>query len=180
MKLAALLAVTLLAGCHRASHDMIDQPRLNPATTSPLFPDRNATREPPPGSVAFARGDAAAVSGGRQGRVEDDSIRPTVDADLLKRGQERYTIYCLPCHGATGTGDGEVVRRGFPAPPAMSAEPLRRAGDAHLHEVILHGWGVMYPFADRVTPADAWAIVGYLRVLQRTPSVAVAASGATR
>jgi mono/diheme cytochrome c family protein len=89
-----------------------------------------------------------------------------VTLQLLRRGQERYTIYCLPCHSALGDGDGRVVRRGFPAPPSYHSERLRAAPDRHLYEVITHGYGVMYPYADRVEPSDRWAIVAYIRALQ--------------
>ena len=178
MRMACLVGLTAIAGCNRATHDMIDQPRLNPATTSPVFADGNATREPPSGSMAHSIGDAAAVSGGRRGVVATDATpagsdlaKPPMNAALMQRGRERYAIYCLPCHGATGAGDGEVGKRGFPAPPSLVDATLRNAEDAHLHDVIEHGWGVMYPFADRVSPADAWAIVGYLRALQQATSV---------
>jgi mono/diheme cytochrome c family protein len=85
---------------------------------------------------------------------------------LLARGQQRYNIYCAPCHGRSGDGAGMVVQRGFPAPPSYHTERLRRAADSHFYQVISDGYGVMYPYADRVTPHDRWAIVAYIRALQ--------------
>jgi len=85
---------------------------------------------------------------------------------ILERGRERFTIYCQPCHSPVGDGDGLIVRRGFPAPPSFHIERLRKAPDRHFFEVITGGYGVMYPYADRVSPEDRWAIVAYIRALQ--------------
>ncbi len=82
------------------------------------------------------------------------------------RGQERYSIYCLPCHSAVGDGDGWIARRGFPHPPSYHEERLRQAPDRHFFDVITNGYGIMYSYADRVEPADRWAIVAYIRALQ--------------
>ena len=170
------VALTLLAaGCDRSERDMLKQPRLGPDAASPLFHDQKATRPPPPGTVVRAMGDAAMVSGGRAGTREAEqrdaataqqALPSRPSKALLVRGQERYTIYCLPCHSAVGDGDGPVVRRGFPAPPSFHAERLRGADDRHFFDVIGQGYGVMYPFADRITPEDRWAIVAYVRALQ--------------
>jgi mono/diheme cytochrome c family protein len=93
---------------------------------------------------------------------------------LLQRGQERYSIYCLPCHSPVGDGDGRVVRRGFPRPPNYHEERLRAAPDQHFFDVITHGYGVMHSYADRVPPQDRWAIVAYIRALQLSQHAEVA------
>ena len=184
LRVAALLAAAVaLAGCERVMRDMYEQPKKLPATASPLFDNRLASRPAPPGSVAHARGDLAATSSGREG---EDAVRVQVEAgdadsvpalpsrELLLRGQERYDIYCLPCHSAVGDGDGPVVRRGFPAPPSYHQPRLIAAPDRHFYDVISHGYGVMFPYADRVAPADRWAIVAYIRALQLSQHAPVA------
>jgi mono/diheme cytochrome c family protein len=86
----------------------------------------------------------------------------------LARGRDRYGIFCTPCHGAAGDGDGYITRRGFPHPPTFHADRLRGAPDQYLFDVMSRGYGAMYPYADRITPQDRWAIVGYVRALQRS------------
>ncbi|MES2184050.1 MAG: cytochrome c [Pseudomonadota bacterium] len=177
-------AVLPLAGCERAMRNMYDQPKLMPGDRSALFPEGTASRPPPPGVVPRAVGDAAAVSGAARGAagteaaqaVHTQTALPAVPGrDMLLRGQERYTVYCLPCHGAVGEGDGMVVRRGFPAPPSWHQDRLRWTPDRHFYDVITQGYGVMYPFADRVEPQDRWAIVAYIRALQTSQHVALTA-----
>ena len=195
--------VLALAGCERVMRDMYEQPKLEPASASALFRDGLASRPPPPGSVARAAGDLAVVSSGRRGdavvaqRLEAEAAgglpeRPS--RALLVRGQERYAIHCLPCHGRGGDGDGMVVLRGFPVPPSLHLPRLLAAPDRHLYDVITHGWGVMPAAAERIEPEDRWAITAYVRALQlsrRAPVAdlppalqaalaASAASGATR
>ncbi|MBX3169530.1 MAG: cytochrome c [Candidatus Eremiobacteraeota bacterium] len=92
--------------------------------------------------------------------------RPEVDLPLLRRGQERYGIYCAACHGPLGDGRGEVVRRGFPQPPSFHEERLRQAADEHFYSAIRNGAGRMWPYADRLPERDRWAVVAYLRALQ--------------
>ena len=89
-----------------------------------------------------------------------------ITAELLGRGQERYGIYCAVCHGADGYGQGMIVQRGFPAPPSFHTDRLREAPAGHFFDVMTRGYGVMYPYASRVTPEDRWAIVAYIRALQ--------------
>lgn len=196
MKARSVLAFVLFAlgGCERAMHDMYDQPKLKPGSPSTLFADARAARTPPDGSVAHSRGVEADLSSGRNGLAEraptasepeplGDDGRPLargaagdrgerrsnprpLTLTLLERGRERYGIFCAPCHGKTGDGDGRVVQRGFPAPPSYHDPRLRAAPDGHFFDVISRGYGVMYPYADRVAPDDRWAIVAYIRALQ--------------
>jgi mono/diheme cytochrome c family protein len=86
---------------------------------------------------------------------------------LVKRGQERFDIFCSVCHGYTGDGDGMVVQRGFPHPPSFHSPRLIAAPDQHFVDVITNGHGVMYSYADRVPVADRWAITAYIRALQK-------------
>jgi mono/diheme cytochrome c family protein len=174
----------LLAGCERVMRDMYDQPKLGPATASALFRDGLASRPPPPGSVAQAQGDLAVVSSARHGadavtarlRAEAEAgIPDRPPRALLARGADRYAIHCVPCHGAGGDGDGVVVERGFPAPPSLHVERLVAAPDRHLYDVVTGGWGVMPAAAERIAPADRWAIVAYVRALQLSRRAPVAA-----
>jgi mono/diheme cytochrome c family protein len=99
---------------------------------------------------------------------------PAVSLALVQRGRERYGIYCAACHGLTGDGDGMVVQRGFPAPPSYHTDRLRQAPVQHFYDVMTNGYGAMYSFANRVQPADRWAIAAYIRALQRSQNATVA------
>jgi mono/diheme cytochrome c family protein len=194
--LALCIVALLCSGCEKAMRDMYDQPRYKPLGPGALWPDGRASREAVPGTVVHSGGTIAGTSSGRlemravapdvpalprdeKGRVRGPlSQQPNALSDLhnplpvtparLARGQERFNIYCAPCHSPAGDGDGMVVRRGFPAPPSYHSERLRNAPDAHFYAVITNGYGAMYSYADRVTPDDRWAIVEYIRALQRS------------
>lgn len=101
------------------------------------------------------------------------SIPGKVTRQMLDRGHERFDIYCSPCHGRTGDGNGMIVQRGFPPPPSFHIERLRAVADGHIYDVITNGFGVMYNYANRVKPEDRWAIAAYIRALQlsRSPDV---------
>src|SRR5690349_9231116 len=169
--------------------DMYDQPKLKPLAQSPLWSDGRAARDPVADTIARSAGSLAGASSGRQGAVAlaPDVLPLTLRATAaqtqrlaqlrnplprtrawLERGRSRFNIYCSPCHSEAGDGDGMVVRRGFPAPPSYHIERLRNAPDAHFYAVITHGYGAMYSYADRVDPDDRWAIVEYIRALQRS------------
>lgn len=106
------------------------------------------------------------VAQGELDRVQDLTRPPVASRQLLARGRERYEIYCAPCHGLTGGGDGFIVERGFPAPkPFTNARTLAMPA-ADLIDIIGRGKGVMYGFSDRVEPKDRWAIIAYIRALQ--------------
>ncbi|MBN8728722.1 MAG: cytochrome c [Xanthomonadales bacterium] len=187
---ALLLTCLALAACERAMHDMYAQPKNDPQTPNTMFPDGSSARVPPEGSVARAAGEQADSSSGRMGHVVvvpdpgravplDEGGRPLAPQDatppanpivptlaVLQRGRERFDIYCAPCHGRSGDGAGMIVQRGFPAPPSYHTTKLRNAPDGHFYQVISHGYGAMYPYADRIAPADRWAIIDYIRALQ--------------
>jgi len=99
---------------------------------------------------------------------------PAVTLVLLERGQERYRIYCTPCHSELGDGHGMIVQRGFPPPPSFQSEPLRSAPPQHIYDVITRGYGVMYSFSDRVQTADRWAIAAYVYALERSQHASLA------
>jgi mono/diheme cytochrome c family protein len=99
---------------------------------------------------------------------------PPVTLALLLRGQERFRIYCTPCHSELGDGHGMIVQRGFPLPPSYHIDRLRTAPIEHFYDVITNGHGAMYSFANRVRPADRWAIAAYIRALQRSQNATLA------
>ncbi|WOH83306.1 cytochrome c [Bradyrhizobium sp. BEA-2-5] len=153
MKGAWLLAsALLLAGCDQ---NMDAQPRYNEYGRAPLFRG-SALRNPPAGAVD------------RDALAEQAAVRnkPPLTAALLERGHQRFDIFCLPCHGANGDGNGIIVERGMPRPTSYHAERLRNAEDQHLFDVISNGYGAMYSYGARVPPRDRWAIVAYIRALQ--------------
>jgi len=99
---------------------------------------------------------------------------PPVTLALLERGQDRFRIYCTPCHSELGDGRGMIVQRGFPPPPSYHTDRLREAPVQHFYDVITNGYGAMYSFADRVQPEDRWAIAAYIRALQRSQHATLA------
>ena len=98
---------------------------------------------------------------------------PPVTMALLERGRQRFDINCSPCHGRLGEGDGMIVQRGFPRPPSYNIERLRNVPSQHFYDVITHGYGIMYSYADRVEPVDRWAIAAYIRALQASASASL-------
>ena len=155
MKAAPLLALTLLAaiaGCKR--QDMYTQGYSKTWDRNGFFKDGTSMQAPVGGTVA---------------RNAPNGPAPAprlIDAALLARGEERYGIFCTPCHGRAGNGDGMIVQRGFPHPPSFVEGTLRTAKAEVFYDVITNGYGAMYSYADRVTPADRWAIIAYIRALQ--------------
>lgn len=144
-----------LAGCHQS---MTQQARYGAQAPAAIFADGAAAQAPPAHTVA--QDDLA--------READAAQPPPATPELLARGRERFGIFCTPCHGLAGDGDGMVVQRGFPAPPSYHQSRLRQAPAQHFFDVITHGYGLMYAYGDRVPPRDRWAIVAYLRALQLT------------
>jgi mono/diheme cytochrome c family protein len=142
---------------------MRHQPRDDPYGESPLFRNGITLQAPPDGTVAR---DAPALRAALENR-------PPMTPALLARGQDRYAIYCTPCHDAAGTGHGTVPARGFPTPPSLLEDRLRAASSRHLVDVIGNGVGVMYPFR-RIPPQDRWAIAAYIRALQLSQDAEVA------
>jgi mono/diheme cytochrome c family protein len=147
---------------------MWDGARLKPYEESNWGAPVQANRAIPPGAVA--RGQVWEGDQLYTGRVNIRLVTTSpveVTPDLLQRGQERFTVYCSPCHGRLGDGRGMAVQRGFPHPPDYALPRLRQAALGHFYDVITNGYGVMYSYADRVPVSDRWAIASYLRVLQK-------------
>lgn len=162
--LALLALVLILSACGR---NMYDTPRADTFERSPFFEDGAAARPLPEGTVSRERGglDPVYLTGqDDDGAVSDLPVE--VSADLLRRGQERYNIYCAPCHGYSGEGDGMIVQRGFPQPTSFHEQRLLDAPVGYYYNAIAEGFGRMYSYASRVPVEDRWAIAGYVKALQ--------------
>jgi len=187
-----LTACCLLAvGCR---YDMQDQPRYKAHKQSDFFKDGKAMRELPAGTVprGFLREDKALYTGkmeaGQNTPKPAPAGTPTTDAagnalvtdfsglisefpvpvtkELADRGEQRYKVFCIVCHGPVGNGDGMIVRRGFSKPPTYNDDRLRNAPVGHFYDVITNGQGKMNGYASQIPVADRWAIVAYIRTLQ--------------
>ena len=137
------LGLALLFGCD----DMADQPKQK------VYAPQVGPAAVPSNTVEFQ---------------EQPAQPPSVTLALIDRGQDRFRIYCAPCHSELGDGNGMIVQRGFPSPPSYHIARLREAPVQHFYDVITQGHGAMYSFANRVQPADRWAIAAYIRALQRS------------
>ena len=163
---AACLAVSVVvstacAGNHR------DQPRYDPQDESRLFAGGQSAR--PIVGDTVARGqlqEDTVLYTGKDGAKYLRGFPFPVTKEVLDRGQDRYEISCVPCHGEVGNGDGMIVRRGYSRPPSYHIDRLRNVEEGYLYEVITIGFGTMPSYADQVAPRDRWAIVAYLRALQ--------------
>lgn len=187
--------VAFAAGCGVRS-DMQDQPRYKAYKKSDFFTDGRAMRDIPEGTVA--RGLLKENKAFYTGKIDNpdpnaqaqtttaangntlmttfpnmiDEFPVPVTKALVDRGQERFNIYCIVCHGAVGAGDGMIVRRGFVKPPTYHDDRLRNAPVGHFFDVITNGFGRMNSYGAQVPAADRWAIVAYIRTLQASQNPA--------
>ncbi|MFQ5350870.1 MAG: c-type cytochrome [Thermoanaerobaculia bacterium] len=161
----AALAALLLGGCRQ---DMHDQPKYQPLEASELFPNGAASRAPVEGTVArgMLRQDSRLFRGMAADGSFIDEIPLSVTAELVVRGRDRFDIFCSPCHGRTGDGQGMVVSRGFKQPESLHAERLVQSQDGYFYDVVSNGFGQMSSYAAQVKPEDRWAIVAYVKALQ--------------
>jgi mono/diheme cytochrome c family protein len=160
----AAFAFLFGAACRQ---DMHDQPKYIPLRESTFFADARSARPLVDGTVARGqlREDDLLYAGKMGG--QDATIFPSrVDAAVMARGHERFDIYCSPCHGRTGQGDGMVVRRGYRRPPSFHQDRLRSAPVGHFFDVITNGFGAMPDYAAQIKAEDRWAIIAYVRALQ--------------
>ncbi len=156
--------IPLAMGCQQK---MTQQPKYLPYDPSDFFANGMSSRPIIPGTIA--RGQPRTDLPFYTGKVNGVSITTLpipLTAELLKRGQQRFNIYCSPCHGESGNGQGMIVARGFTAPPSYHTEELRKAPIGHFFDVITRGYGVMYSYASRIPIKDRWAISAYIRALQ--------------
>jgi len=146
---------------------MSQQPKYLPLAPADFFADGSSARPGVEGTVArgMLRSDEAFYSGRRDGVLVERAPVP-VNRRLLERGRQRFGIFCSPCHGQLGNGEGVIVMRGFQGPASYHVDRLREAPDGHFFDVITHGYGAMASYAARIPPEDRWAITAYIRALQ--------------
>jgi len=168
---AGLAACIALAGCQQ---QMAEQPRYKPLAKSDYFDDELSARQPVAGTLP-------------QGRIELDPLYVPAGSnlfplpltpDLLARGQERYNIFCTPCHGQIGDGNGFIPTRGFRRPPTFHSDRLREAPLGHFFDVVTNGFGAMPDYASQIQPRDRWAIIAYVRALQLSQNIPAASLSA--
>ncbi len=183
-----LTAFCLLTfGCR---YDMQDQPRYKAFKKSEFFSDNRSSRDLPEGTVprGFLRENKAFYTGKKENADPNIQVQTTTDATgntlvssfpnditefpmpvteaVVNRGEERYRVFCIVCHGPNGEGDGMIVKRGFSQPPTYHDDRLRNAPVGHFFDVMTNGWGKMNSYASQIPVADRWAIVAYIRTLQ--------------
>ena len=154
---------------------MHDQPKYIPLRPSQFFPDGRSERPLIEGTVARGQLDADTLlytGKGPDGKFSND-FPFQVTKEVLERGQQRFNIYCSPCHDRLGTGDGKIVRRGYRHPPSYHIDRLRKVPNGYLYDVITNGFGAMPDYAAQVQPTDRWAIVAYIRALQLSENAPV-------
>jgi cbb3-type cytochrome c oxidase subunit III len=157
------LGAMAFSGCDMAlRQDMADQPKNRPLSPSEFFADGRSERPLIENTVP-------------RGSLENDVYNVSkeyagfplpVNEKLLQRGEDRYKVFCTPCHGLQGDGNGMAAVRGMKHPPSYHIERLRQAPNGYFYDVISNGFGVMYSYSERIAPRDRWAIIAYVRALQ--------------
>jgi mono/diheme cytochrome c family protein len=172
--LSVIAALACTSGCNQM---MNDEPRYKPLAASDFFEDGQSARPQVAGTIAHGhlRLDQAFYTGRLNGSLVETFPVP-VSRALLTRGQERFDIFCSPCHGRVGNGDGMVVERGFRPPPSYHVDRLRTAPVGHFYDVMTNGYGAMPSYASRVPVMDRWAIAAYIRALQLSQFAPLAAA----
>jgi mono/diheme cytochrome c family protein len=170
---ALLLAAAVLAGCRQ---DMHDQPKFIPLRPSTFFADGRSERPLIDGTVArgHLNDDTALYTGMGPDGKPLDTFPFAVTKDVVERGQDRFNVYCSPCHDRTGSGEGMIVKRGYRQPPSYHTDRLRQAPNGHFYDVITNGFGAMQDYAAQIAPRDRWAIVAYIRALQLSQNATTA------
>lgn len=161
---ALLLVALTVASCRQ---DMHDQPKYKPLRASEIFGDKRSARPLVEGTVA--RGTLREDASYYAGKTKDGFVTALpmpVTPQLLERGQTQFQVFCSPCHGRTGRGDGMIVRRGFKQPSSYHVDRLRQMPIGYFYDVITIGFGAMPDYAAQIAPADRWAIAAYVRTLQ--------------
>jgi hypothetical protein len=167
-----LAAMSLMAGCRQ---DMHNQPKFIPLRSNTFFPDQRSARYPVSGTVPRledATMDAEQLDPssyfltGKHGAAFGNELPFPLTREVMDRGEQRFNIYCSPCHARIGDGDGMIVQRGYKHPPSFHQERLRNAPVGYFFDIMSNGLGAMPDYASQIKPSDRWAIAAYIRALQ--------------
>jgi mono/diheme cytochrome c family protein len=175
-----LMFAVLAFASSACRQDMHDQPKYKPLRHSHFFADGRDSRPRVAGTVArgeFIR--ESAVQSGRDGKTYVETIPVPVTDSLLRRGQERYDIFCSVCHDRVGNGGGMIVQRGYKRPSSFHVPRLREMADGYFFDVMTNGYSVMPSYASQVSVEDRWAITAYIRALQLSQAATLADVPAT-
>jgi mono/diheme cytochrome c family protein len=177
--LVAAASMAILAGCRQ---DMQNQPKFIPLRSSEFYSDRRSARYPVPGTIPQLDDKSmdkeqldpnSYFLTGKHGNIYGNELpgdSASARGQILARGEERYNIYCQPCHSQLGDGNGMIVQRGYKRPPSFHVQRLKNAPLGWFYDVISNGFGGMPDYAAQVKPADRWAIAAYIRALQLSQS----------
>ena len=161
----AALCALALSGCEEAiRQDMANQPKNRPQSPSDFFADGRSVRPLIENTVARGSIDNDVYNVPKDFAGFPPSMK--VNEKLLQRGEDRYKIFCTPCHGLQGDGSGMIATRGMRHPPSYHIDRLRQAPNGYFYDVMTNGFGAMYSYSERIPPADRWAIIAYIRALQ--------------
>jgi len=163
----AIILVSFAVACRQ---DMQDQPKYKPLAASRFFSDGKSARQLVDGTVPYS----PEVKATPPTDLSKMTTLPfALTPQVMDRGQDRFNIYCSPCHGRLGYGNGMVVQRGFRAPPSYHIDRLRQAPVGHFYDVMTNGFGAMSSYADKVAPDDRWAVTAYIRALQLSQNATI-------
>ena len=170
--LAAACCLVAAAGCRQ---DMHNQPKYRPLRASTLFADGMSARPAVEGTVprGALNADEALFTGKEYGVTVTEMPFAITAADL-DRGQQRYNIFCAPCHDQSGNGRGMVVQRGYRQPPSFHIDRMKQAAPGYMFDVITNGFGAMPDYKAQIDARDRWRIVAYVKALQMSPGAAAA------
>jgi mono/diheme cytochrome c family protein len=159
-----LLGIVLLFGCRQ---DMHNQPKYRGLRASTFFTNGSSARPLVEGTIARgALQEDVAFFTGKVGTADVKEFPFPITQDVLDRGEDRFNVYCTPCHDRTGSGRGMVVQRGYRQPPSFHIDRLRQADVGHFFDVMTTGFGAMPDYRAQISPRDRWNIVAYIRALQ--------------
>ncbi len=173
--ISILVVFLAFLGGNACRQDMQDQPKYRSFAPSKFYASGRSARPIPAGTVARDElNDDDSFHTGEANGVFLDIIPMPVDLQVLQRGRDRYNIYCMPCHGMLGYGDGMVARRGLRAPANFHTDRLRQVPPGYVYRVITNGYGGMGDLRDQIPVRDRWTIVAYLRALQLSRDATIA------